>query len=156
MAAKFSNFCFRIALIFFSLNLSAQSGSNYEGNQLALFLGKNATGSDLKDLKANYNCEMANDAHYLSKAGIELKLQKSLLNEINLYKSSAVYGSFKGKLPGNLRFGMSPGDVRRLLGKPVVSYNSGYCEFELRDYVLSCWFDSGVLTQVGLAMKTAL
>ena len=136
-----------------ALGTLVQSGSGFEGNALVYYLGKSANSSELKQLQANYNCEMANEAHYLSKSGIELILQKGLLNEIHLYKGSAVYGNYTGLLPNNLRFGMSSAEAKRLLGKPVVSYNSGYCEFELHDYILSCWFDKGVLSQVGLAVK---
>ncbi len=123
---------------------------------LVYFLGKSAGSIELKDLKANYRCEMANEAHYLSKGGIELILKNNLLNEIHLYNGSAVYGSFAGKLPNNLKFGMSAGDVKRLLGKPIVSYNSGYCEYEFANYILSCWFDGSKLNQMGVSVKTAL
>ena len=99
---------------------------------------------------------MANEAHYLSKDGVELILQRSLLCEIHLYNSSAVYGKFIGKLPNNLKFGMSSSEVKHLLGKPVVSYNNGYCEFELQNYILSCWLDGGKLNQVGIATKNVL
>jgi len=127
--------------------------SNFEGNALISFLGKSSTGAELKDLKANYHCEMANEVHYLSKAGIELILKGAELNEIHLYNQSAVYGNFTGKLPNGLRFGMSSGDVKRLLGKPVASYNNGYCEFDFPGYIISCWFESGDLHQIGVSVK---
>ncbi len=143
-------------MMFLTQTVFAQTGSNYEGDVLVYFLGKSSASLELKDLKANYKCEMANDAHYLSKAGIELILKNSTLNEIHLYNGSAVYGSFTGKLPNNLKFGMTSSDVKRLLGKPIVSYNSGYCEYEYANYILSCWFDGGKLNQMGVAVKTAL
>lgn len=138
-------------MIFFSTRLFAQSG--FDGNSLIAFLGKSATGSELKDLKANYHCEMANEAHYLSKDGIELILKSGALNEINLYNKSAVYGNFTGRLPNNLKFGMTSGDVKHLLGKPIISYSNGYCEFEFSNYIISCWLDGGKLNQVGIAVK---
>ncbi len=138
-------------MVFFSAKLFAQTG--FDGNSLVSFLGKEATSTELKDLKANYHCEMANDAHYLSKAGVELLLKEDLLNEIHLYNKSAVYGNFTGKLPNNLSFGMPAGEVKRLLGKPVVSYNNGYCEFEFSTYIISCWLEGGRLNQVGTAAK---
>lgn len=150
---------FRSALLivlFFTQPAAAQTGNNYEGDVLVYFLGKPANSSELKDLKANYKCEMANEAHYLSKAGIELILRKNVLNEIHLYNGSAVYGNFAGLLPKKLKFGMSSSDVKRLLGKPIVSYNSGYCEYEYSNYILSCWFDGGKLSQIGVATKTLL
>lgn len=153
MAAKFSTILLLALSVFFMPGVSAQSSSNYEGDVLVYFLGKSAGSIELKDLKANYRCEMANEAHYLSKGGIELILKNNLLNEIHLYNGSAVYGSFAGKLPNNLKFGMSAGDVKRLLGKPIVSYNSGYCEYEFANYILSCWFDGSKLNQMGVAVK---
>lgn len=140
--------CFMVAMS------TAQSSNNYEGDILVYFLGKSANSIEMKDLKANYKCEMANEAHYLSKYGIELILRSGALNEIHLYNSSAVYGSFTGLLPNKLRFGMSSGDVKHLLGKPIVSYNSGYCEYEYTNHILSCWFEGGKLKQVGVALKT--
>jgi hypothetical protein len=82
-----------------------------------------------------------------------LILKDGVLNEINLYNQSAVYGNFAGKLPNNLSFGMKSGDVKHFLGKPVAIYNNGYCEFELSNYIISCWFESGVLHQVGITAK---
>lgn len=142
-------FCLLVFLV--ATNLFAQN--SFEGNALTTYLGKEATGAEMKELKANYHFEMANEAHYLSKGGIELILQKGLLNEIHLYNNSGVYGSFTGKLPNNLKFGMGSGDVKHLLGKPVASYNNGYCEFEFSNYIISCWLEGGKLNQVGIAAK---
>ena len=141
-------------MLFASLTITNSfAQTSFDGNSLASYIGKSATGAEMKDLKANYHCEMANEAHYLSKDGIELILKDGVLNEINLYNKSAVYGNFTGKLPNNLKFGMASGDVKHLLGKPVASYNNGYCEFELSTYIISCWFESGALHQVGIAAK---
>ncbi len=150
-----------IASIAFALsaigNLTmAQNASIYEGDVLAMFLGKGAASQELKDLKSNFKCEMANETHYLSNAGIELILRSGVLSEIHIYSGSAVYGNFTGKLPSNLKFGMYSSDVKRLLGKPVVSYNNGYIEYELANYTLSCWFEAGKLNQIGIAQKGSL
>ena len=153
MKATFLLLCLVVTAFAFPLNLFSQSVSGYEGDGLSFFLGKSSIGAELKDLKAHYKCEMANELHYLSKDGIELVLSGQTLNEIHLYKSSAVYGTYIGKLPKKLRFGTTPEDVRHLLGKPSLSYNSGYCEYEYPGFVLSCWFDSGRLTQVILSAK---
>ncbi|MBK7147713.1 MAG: hypothetical protein IPH78_02565 [Bacteroidetes bacterium] len=134
----------------------AQNTSVYEGDVLTLFLGKGAASQELKDLKSNFKCEMANETHYLSNSGIELILRSGVLSEIHIYSGSAVYGNFTGKLPNNLKFGMYSSDIKRLLGKPVVSYNNGYIEYELANYTLSCWFESGKLNQIGIAQKGSL
>ena len=139
--------------IFFSSSFLALPGSEYDGDALLGFLGKDRGSNELKDLKAHYNAEMINDSHYLSKGGVELVLKNGVLSDINIYSKSAVYGSFTGALPKKLKFGMYSGDVKSLLGKPVMSYSSGYCEFETGNYILSCWFESGKLSQVGLSLK---
>ena len=127
--------------------------SKVDGDALLSALGKTDQSSELSDLKAGYSFQMPNENHYLSKDGIELVLQNSLLNEIRLYKESLVYGSFKGKLPKGLSFNLTSGEVKKMLGKPTVNYNSGYCEFEVGGQIISCWFDKDRLSQVDLGAK---
>lgn len=146
-------YIFLLIIIFIANGLSAQSGMHYEGDAFTYFLGKDALSESLKDLKADYHCEMVNENHYLSNGGLELILQNNTLNEINLYKSSAVYGTFTSKLPKNLKFGMTSAEAKKLLGKPYVSYHSGYCEYNFADYILSAWFDGGRLSQIGISVK---
>ena len=115
----------------FLLTTPVLAQSHIEGDALINYLGKDSGSQQLKDLESSYRFEMANETHYLSKAGIELFLKDGLLNIINLYKTSSVYGSFKEKLPRGLSFGMSSGQVKGILGKARVAYNSGYCEFRI-------------------------
>ena len=145
------NFSACLFIFFFITTLFGQNA--FDGNSLASFLGKEASSSEIKSLQQNYHCEMVNEAHFLSKEGIELILKTGALNEINLYNNSSVYGKFTGKLPNNLRFGMGSGEIKSLLGKPVASYNNGYCEFDFPKYILSCWSEGGKLNQVGVALK---
>ncbi len=126
-----------------------------EGNRLTLFLGKSAESQELQNFESDYKFEMANENHFLSKDGIELILKDGILQQINLYKSSKVYGSFAGQLPHGLAFGMSSGNVKQLLGKPTVAYSSGYAEFELNDCAISCGFEADHLSQVTLNKKGA-
>lgn len=148
---------FLLMYVFAALSLLAPvpvvSQSAFEGNSLLSYLGKDTFSQEAKSLKANYHFEMVNEAHYLSNAGIELILQKGLINEIHLYHNSSVYGSFKSQLPKGLIFGMSSGSAKQLLGKPVASYSNGYCEFENSGQIISCWFENGKLNQVGLSVK---
>lgn len=137
--------------VFLNAMLWAQTAC--DGNALMNYLGKEASSSRLKELKACYHCEMVNEAHYLSKGGVELILQNSRLNEIHIYSKSAVYGSFTGVLPKALQFGQSAAEVKKRLGRASVSYSSGYCEFEFADYTISCWLDKGKLSQVNLVIK---
>jgi len=143
--------CLWLIASFAVSNLFAQTG--FDGNSLVAYLGKTAVSPEMKELKANYHCEMVNESHYLSKDGIELIFKSGSLREINLYTKSAVYGNFSGKLPNGLKFGMAVSDAKKLLGKPVVSYSNGYSEFEFSNYIISCWFENGGLHQVGIAQK---
>ncbi|MDB5281624.1 MAG: hypothetical protein JWO06_699 [Bacteroidota bacterium] len=146
---------FRVVAVIAALFIVASSfaQSNYDGDNFISFLGKGAESPELKDLKTTYKLEMANETHYLSKDGVELLLKGGSLNEINLYKNSNIYGSFKGNLPKGLTFGMASGSVKAKLGKPTVAYNSGYCEFDLPNCTISCWFEGGALAQVAISSK---
>ena len=128
--------------------------SKYDGDMLINMLGKSSQSADFNNLKTGYNFKVANEGHYLSTEGIELVLQNSVLNEIRLYKDSPVYGSFKGKLPKGLAFGLTVVEVKKILGKPSVTYsNTGYSEFIVEGQVISCWFDKDRLSQVDLGTK---
>ena len=127
--------------------------TNYEGDSLISFLGKSAASQEVKDLMTAYKLEMTNETHYQSKEGIELLLKGVSVNDINLYKNSALYGAFKGKLPKGLSFDMASGPVKNKLGKPTVAYNSGYCEFVFPNCTISCWFEGGVLSQLTISAK---
>ena len=129
------------------------SQSRIDGDMFINALGKGAQASEFNDLKGSYNFQMANENHYLSKDGIELLLQNAMLSEIRIYKDSPVYGSFKGRLPRGLSFNLTSAEVKKILGKPSVSYNTGYCEFEVQGQVISCWFDKDRLSQIDLGTK---
>jgi len=129
------------------------SQSGYDGNLLINAVGKTDQSSEVSDLKASYHFQMANENHFLSKEGIELILQNATLSEIRIYKESTVYGNFKGKLPKGLSFNLSSAEVKKLLGKPSVSYNTGYCEFEVQGQIISCWFEKDHLSQVDIGSK---
>lgn len=139
-------------ILFFSVTANAQFKSD-NSNAIVAVLGKEAGSTEMNDLKTTHKLEAANDAHYISSAGVELLLRNGKVNEVRLFNKSAAYGAFKGKLPNGLSFGMSSGSVKGLLGKPTESYNNGYCEFEFPAYIISCWFDGGVLSQVGLTAR---
>lgn len=127
----------------------AQSGAD-NNNQFVAALGKEPASTEISTIKTSYKLEAVNDAHYVSKNGVELLLHNGKVTDVQLFGKSAVYGSFTGALPNGLKFGMSSGTVKGLLGKPKVSYNNGYSEFEFPAYIVTCWFDGGVLSQVGL------
>jgi len=134
--------------------LTMAFAQTYDGDALTSYLGKNGESPEVKALITNYKCDVGNPEHCFSKEGLELILKKGIVTEIRLHQGSKVYGSFKGKLPQKLRFGMSTGDVRAVLGKPTVSYStSGYSEFDLKHYSVACWFEGGLLSQVTIFSK---
>jgi hypothetical protein len=139
--------------VFFSAFIFAQS--QYDGEALTNFIGKDSGSSEVKNLENAYRCNMINENHYLSKGGIELILKDGVLTEINLYKKNTAYGNFTGKLPRGMAFGMSSAQVRSLLGKPNVAYASGYSEFDMPNCVIACWFDGDRLSQVGISAPSA-
>jgi hypothetical protein len=139
--------------VFLSTFIFAQS--QYEGEALINFIGKDSGSSEVKNLENGYHCNMINENHYLSIQGIELMLNNGVLTEINLYKSNTAYGNFTGKLPRGMAFGMSSSQVRSLLGKPTVAYASGYSEFDMHNCVIACWFDGDRLSQVGISSSSA-
>ncbi len=126
-----------------------------EGDALTAYLGKDIKSSEVQKLISGYKCEISNPTHCISKDGLELIMKKDAVDEIHLYKSSPVYGSFKGKLPKALKFGMSSGEVRGILGKPTVSYSNGYSEYEMSNYGISCWFDGGKLSQLNISARSS-
>lgn len=150
-----SQFPVIILMLFFSAffnSINAQNNS-IEGDALILNIGKSPDNEQVKELIKTYQLDMANNQHYLSTQGVELILKKELLNEIHLYQNSGVYGSYKGTLPSKLKFGMNESEIKQLLGKPALAYNSGYLEYQYDTYILSCWFEGGKLNQVVIAAK---
>ncbi len=141
------------------ITCTAYNGTNAQctpsAQTLVELLGKNIYSDEWKALAATCGFQKLNDTHYSTKAGIEIKLKGNVTNEISLYKSSVVYNTYTGELPRKLRFGMSTAEIKQLLGKPTVAYNtSGYCEYDMGQIILSCWLENGQLNQVVIAEKT--
>lgn len=146
----------KLFVLLFAFLISANVYAQYAnyGDVFTPALGKDAQSAEVSELIVNYHLEKANESHYLSKEGVELVLRNGLLNEIRLYRKSEVYGEFKAVLPYQLKFGMTPGEVKSVLGKPTVSYNtSGYSEYAKDNKIISCWMEEGRLSQVSLSLK---
>ncbi|MBL0308907.1 MAG: hypothetical protein IPP77_04285 [Bacteroidetes bacterium] len=141
-----------IVVMFISVGGHAQYA--HYGDAFSPALGLEAQSPEVSELIANYHLEKANDAHYLSKEGVELVLKDGLLTSVRLYQNSPAYGKFIAVLPRQVKFGMSAGEIKALLGKPTVNYSSsGYSEFETDGKILSCWFEKGKLSQVSVSLK---
>lgn len=117
-------------------------------------IGKPETSEEFKLLVSNYSLQTANSSRYQSNQGVEVILKDGKVSEIHLHKESSIYGSYKSELPSKLLFGMTTNEVKGLLGKPTTAYtSSGYNEYVYDTYVLSCWFENGLLSQVVISSK---
>ena len=136
-------------MLLFVLSATAQKENMYTAA-----LGKTADSPEFASLKGSQQFEMVNDQHYLSKNGVELILSGGVLNTINFYRKSEAYGNFNGTLPHGLKFGMAQAEVRNILGKPTVAYNSsGYLEFDVKGITYACSFTGGTLSQLGVSVS---
>ena len=118
-------------------------------------LGKKVDAPEVQLFFTSYEVKHTSGAKYSSpKNGIDIDTHRDTVVNVNIYKSSAVYGSFTGKLSKGLQFGMTAAQVAEKLGKPTTAYtNSGYSEYTFDGYVITCWFEQGMLTQVSLSPK---
>ena len=123
------------------------------GDAFSQYIGKGVASAEVKELIKNHHLEMVNNQRYNGKEGVELIFKNEMLNEVKLYNNSSVFGSYTHELPSKLKFGMNETEIKQLLGKPTVAYNSGYIEYQYPTYVLSCWFEGGKLNQVVIAAK---
>lgn len=140
----------RLPLLFFIVfAASALWAQNF-----AELIGKSEKSDEFKNFVSTYKLEQTTAARYQSREGIEVILKDEKVFEIHLHKASSIYGNYSGALPAKLRFGMSTNEVKQVLGKPTTTYTtSGYNEYVYDTYILSCWFENGILTQVVLSAK---
>lgn len=118
-------------------------------------LGKKVDAPEVQQFFTSYDIKNTAGAKYSStKSGIDIDTKKDTVVTVNVYKTSSVYGSFTGKLSKGLTFGMTPAQVAAKLGKPTTAYtNSGYSEYAFPGYVITCWFEQGVLSEVSYSPK---
>ena len=118
-------------------------------------LGKKVDAPEVKLFFSSYEIKSTTGAKYSStKNGIDIETKRDSVINVTIYKTSAIYGNYTGKLSRGLAFGMTAAQVAGKLGKPTTAYtNSGYSEYAFAGYVITCWFEQGVLTQVSLSPK---
>jgi hypothetical protein len=137
-----------------SLLVCFSVGAQAQNDDFVAALGKSSTSDEFKKFAGDYKLEESNASRYQSKDGIEVIVKDGIVREVHVHKSSPVFGSYTGKLPSSLNFGMSSEQVRNLLGVPTTAYtSSGYTEYEYATYNLSCWFEEGTLRQVVVSSK---
>ena len=118
-------------------------------------LGKKVDAVEVQQFFASYDIQNKSAAKYTSRAnGIDIDTRNDIVVNVNIYKSSPIYGSYPGKLSKGLTFGMTYAQVADKLGKPTTAYtNSGYSEYAFPGYVITCWFEQGGLTEVSLSLR---
>lgn len=118
-------------------------------------LGRKIDGPEVQQFFSSYNVKATAGGKYSSvENGIDIATRGDSVVQVNIYRNSPVYGGFKGKLSKDLQFGMTPAQVVAKLGKATTTYtNSGYAEYNFPGYVLTCWYEQGVLSQVSYSPK---
>lgn len=144
-----------ITFIFACTLILSAHAQGIDGDALMSIIGTRVDASATQKFLNDYGIKNTSGAKYSSvKFGLDLNTQKDTIISMTIYRSNSIYGSFSAKLPKNISFGSSSAEVVRVLGKPTTSYmNSGYSEYEYGKYVMTCWFEQGILSQVALSLK---
>ena len=134
------------------ISLQAQT---IEGDALTALVGNKVNEPATQNFFNTYEVKNTAGAKYSSaKYGIDITAKNDTLISLSLYRSNSIYGSFSNKLPKGITFGSSSEEVVKKLGKPTTSYmNSGYAEYEFGKYVMTCWFEQKMLSQITISLK---
>lgn len=118
-------------------------------------LGKKGDGPEVQQFFSSYHVKNITGNKYGSvENGIDLETKGDSVVQVNVYRNSPVYGGFKGKLSKDLQFGMTPAQVKARLGQPATTYtNSGYAEYQYDTFVITCWYEQGVLSQLSFSPR---
>lgn len=118
-------------------------------------LGKKIDAPEVQLFFNSYEIKNTAGGKYSSpQNGIDIDTKKDTVVTVNVYKSSPVYGSYTGKLTAGLTFGMTAAQVSAKLGKPTMAYtNSGYSEYSFTGYVITCWYEQGILNQLSYSPR---
>jgi hypothetical protein len=139
-------------ILLLSLFIQAQA---VEGDGFLKLIGSNIKAPGTRSFLNGNHVKFTDDGIYSSTgAGIDMRTRHDSVMSVTLYRDNAIYGSYTGKLPKELKFDMSSSDIEKKLGKPAVAYmNSGYSEYHFGYIVLTCWFEKGVLRRVTISLK---
>jgi hypothetical protein len=126
-----------------------------EGDGLLNITGTEANNPGTKKFFEEYGIKKSQEGKYSSdKFGIDIGTSHDTLTSVTMYQTSEMYGTYTGKLPKGLRFGMSNPDIVKILGKPSLAYiNTGYMEYTYGRKVMACWFENKALNQVLITLK---
>ncbi len=119
-------------------------------------LTRKVESTEVQQFFSSYNIKNTAGGKYSSaENGIDITTKGDSVVQVDVYRKSAVYGSYTRPLSKGLAFGMTPAQVIAKLGKPTTSYtNSGYAEYDFPGYVITCWYEDGGLSQLSYSPKT--
>lgn len=139
-------------VLMWALSLQAQT---IEGDALTALVGSKVNETSTQNFFNIYEVKNTAGAKYSSaRYGIDITSKNDTIISLSLYRSNSIYGSFSNKLPKGITFGISSEEMIKKLGKPTTSYmNSGYAEYEFGKYVITCWFEEKILSQVTISLK---
>jgi hypothetical protein len=134
------------------LSIQAQT---IEGDALISFVGTKTDAPATQNFFNAYEIKNTAGIKYSTfKNGIDITTKNDTIVDMSIYKSNSLYGSYTNKLPKGVTFGLSSAEVIKILGKPTMEYiNSGYSEYHFGKYVMTYWYEQGVLTQVSILLQ---
>jgi hypothetical protein len=126
-----------------------------EGDSLLTILGSRIDAPATVSFMESYKIVHKMNGIYASaKAGVYLNVKRDIAVSMSVYKQNQLFGSYKKKLPKNLKFDMTMDDVIKMLGKPDFAYpGAGSCGYRFGNYFFTCWFDKGMLRQVEMSYQ---
>jgi hypothetical protein len=138
----------------FILVLSVHAQST-EGDSLIDLVGTKTDAVATQKFFNDYEIKNTASIKFSSyKYGIDITTKNDTIVDMSLYRTNSLYGSYTNKLPKGITFGMTSAEVIKVLGKPTMEYmNSGYSEYHFGKYVMTYWYEKGVLTQVSILLK---
>jgi hypothetical protein len=139
-----------IGLIISSIVI-AQSGDDALINIINSQVKSASTASFLTSNDVKFSADGIYSTHT---GGVDIRTKHDTVVSMTLYRDNPIYGKFAHPLPRGIQFDMTSAEIVKKLGKPAVEYmNSGYCEYHFPGYVLTCWFEKGVLRRVTISSK---
>jgi hypothetical protein len=139
----------------FAFVFAISAYSQTDGDALINIIGSQVKASNTASFLTSNNVKYTADGIYSStSSGIDIRTSHDSIVSMTLYHDNPIYGKYTHQLPKGIQFDMTSAEIVKKLGKPTVEYiNSGYCEYHFPGYVLTCWFEKGVLRRLTLSSQ---
>ena len=144
-----------ITLSFALILIVSVRAQTMDGDALISFVGRRVDDPTTLRFFSIYGITHSSGVKYSStRSGIDITANNDTIADISFYRTNSLYGNYTNRLPKGIMFGITSSEVIKRLGKPTTLYmNTGYAEYDLGKYVMSYWFEQGVLTQVTILLK---